>query len=172
MGYSKSLRALQRVRNYLDEMVSSEGKLTWLHSDPPKLSFWIREGIQVARRHALDKDKKPVEPYAAYARLLSKYVIRMEGNKVIADPRDVIPMETVRESLNKMVLHGVNDEFSIMGAAIMHKAEELFFPDATDETCDLAALYNWTSKNGYNIIPSEDGITLTRRDVGDIAWKA
>lgn len=175
MGYSKSLRALTRVQNFLKEMIEEQGerRLVWFHDDPSKLSFWIREGIKVAQQHAFDKNKKPVEPYISYARLLMKYKIRIGRNQVIAEPREVTPLDTVRESLNnKMVLPGIEDEYGLVGAAITHGADEMFFPDATEETCNLVALHNWTSKNGYSIIPSEEGITLTRRDVGDIAWKA
>lgn len=173
MGYSKSPRAVQRVRNHLDEMVRSSERLEWVDEDPSKLAYRINDGIAAAKSNALTRDKQPVEPYVTYARLKAKFIIKIDGNKVIAEPRDIMPLEAVRAGMGKMVLHELNDVLEIVGAAIKHKAPEMFFPDADDlnESEDLPQLYAWASKNNYYIIPSEDGVTLTQTDPGDLAWK-
>jgi hypothetical protein len=172
MGYSHSTRAVQRVKNHLDEMLRSDKKLEWADPDPTRLAYRINDGIAAARHNAFDRDKRPIEPYVTYARLKAKFIIKIEGTKVVAEPRDVMPLEIVRAGMGKMVVNEVQDVLEVVGAAIMHKAPEMFFPDADalDEREDLPQLYAWASKNGYYIIPSEDGVTLTQNDPGEIAW--
>jgi hypothetical protein len=94
------------------------------------------------------------------------------GKKVIAEPRDIMPLDTIRAGMGRMVLHDLSDVLEVVGAALMHKAPEMFFPDADDFTPEeLSQLYAWASKNEYFIIPSDDGVTLTQNDPGDLAWK-
>jgi hypothetical protein len=173
MGYSRSPRAVQRVKNHLDEMLRADGKLEWVDKDPTRLAYRINDGIAAARHNAFDRNKQPIEPYVTYARLKAKFIIKIEGTKVIAEPRDVMPLEIVRAGMGKMVVHEIQDVLEIVGAAIKHKAPEMFFPDADtlNESEDLPQLYAWASKNGYYIIPSEDGVMLTQNDPGDLAWK-
>lgn len=170
MGYSKSPRAVQKVHKYLDEMLASETAIEWVHEDPSKLAYMLNDGIAAARSLALDRERKPVEPFITYSRLKAKFIIHIKPGKVVASPRDVIPMETVRAGLSRMTIHTVTDVLEIVGAAIKHGAPEMFFPDADEESTDLPQLYAWASRNGYHIIPSDDGITLTQNDPGDLAW--
>lgn len=169
MGYSKSTRAVQRVKKFLDEMLQNDGQLEWPNADPSKLAYQINDGIHAAKANALNKEKNPVEPFATYSRLKSKFIIRVAAGKVIAEPRDVIPLDTIVSGMSRLTLHNLSDVLEIVGAAIKHNAPEMFFPDA-DEFADLPQLYTWAVRNGYFIIPSDDGITLTKTDPGDIAW--
>jgi hypothetical protein len=168
MGFSKSPRAVQRVKNYLEDMLRSDTQIEWVSTDPSKLAYQLHDGLAAARHLAVDRDKKPVEPYATYSRLKAKFILRIAVGKVIAEPRDIVPIESVRAGMNRMVLHELSDVLEIVGAAIAHKALEMFFPDATDT--NLPQLYAWAMRNGYFIIPSDDGLTLTQNDPGDIAW--
>lgn len=169
MGYSKSPRAVQRVKNYLDEMLRSEIKLEWVHENPSKLAYWINDGLHAARVNAFTRDKQPVEPYVSYSRLKAKYIIRVDSGMVIAEPRDIVPMETVRAGMSRMTIGGLGDVLEIVGAAIQHGAPVMFFPDVDDDV-NLPQLYAWASRNDYFIIPSDDGLTLTQTDPGDMAW--
>jgi hypothetical protein len=172
MGYSKSPRAVFKVRNHLNEMVQSETKLEWADENPTKLAYRINDGFAAAKHLAFDREGKPVEPFATYARLKAKFIIKIEGKKVIAEPRDIMPLDTIRAGMARMVLHDLSDVLEVVGAALMHKAPEMFFPDADDFTPEeLSQLYAWASKNEYFIIPSDDGVTLTQNDPGDLAWK-
>jgi hypothetical protein len=151
MGYSKNTRAAQRVANHLNEMIAVDGRktITWQDEDAARRSYQIREAMSLP----------------AYRHLKIKYIIRTRGNKIIAEPRALDPLPT---QLGTMTLYEVSDVLEIIGAALQHKANELFFPDARD--VDFPKLYNWTSRNGYFIIPSDEGVTLTKADPGDIAW--
>lgn len=170
MAYSKSPRAVQRVKKYLDEMLREDAQIEWLDENPAKLAYRINDGFAAARHLAVDRDKRPVEPYATYSRLKSKFIIRVGAGRVIAEPRDVVPLQTVRAGMSRVTLHELSDVMEIVGAVIKHKAPEMFFPDADAEQINLSQLYAWASRNGYFIIPSDDGITLTQNDPGDIAW--
>lgn len=171
MGYSKSPRTIQRVKNHLDQMVASTDRLEWPDKNPAKLSYWIRDGINAAKRFAVDSERKPVEPYASYARLATKYIIKLGDGKVVAELRDVIPLPIETTGTGKMVLNDLLSEFELVGAAAQHQAPEMFFPDADEESCNMELLHNWCSNNGYFIVANSSGITLTKADPGELAWK-
>lgn len=168
MGYSKSPRAVKRVQNYLDEMLRSESFIEWAHEDPHKLAYWINDGLAAARANAIDRDRRPVEPFASYSRLKAKYIIKIKAGKVVAEPRDIVPLEIMRSGMGRMIIRDVSDALEILGAVMTHNAPDMFFPDGQESA--IPQLYAWGSRNGYFIIPSDDGITLTQTDPGDIAW--
>lgn len=170
MGYSKSLRTIQRVKNHLDQMVASSERLEWPTTNPSKLSYWIRDGVNASRRYAVDSERRPVEPYASYARLGTKYIIKLDEGKVVAELRDVIPLPIEATGMGKMVLNELATEFELVGAATQHQAPEMFFPDASEDTCNMFLLHNWCQHNAYFIVSNASGITLTKTDPGDIAW--
>jgi hypothetical protein len=170
MGYSKSPRAVHRVVKYLDDMLREDAQIEWVSTNPAKLAYQLNDGLHAARYLAVDRDKHPVEPYATYSHLKAKFILRVGEGKVIAEPRDVVPLTNVRAGMSRMTIHELSDVLEIVGAAIKHKAPEMFFPDADEKTVDLPQLYAWASRNGYHIIPSDDGITLTQNDPGDLAW--
>lgn len=168
MTYSKSNRALLKVKPYLDQLVEASTNIEFEADEPSEFSYKLREGIYVASARAKESNE---EPYVSYSRLKSKFILRTGKNKVIAELRDAVPIVSLRKAFAMMTLHDLSDEFELIGAAIAHKAPELFFPDADDDTCELHALYLWTSSNGYHIVVSEKGITLTTNEVGEVAWK-
>lgn len=170
MGYSKSTRAVQRVKKYLDEMLREDAQIEWVSDNPSKLAYQLNDGLHAARHNAVDRDKRPVEPYATYSHLKAKFILRVGPGKVIAEPRDVVPLQTLRVGMSRLTLHELSDNLEIVGAAIKHKAPEMFFPDADEKSVDLPQLYAWAVRNDYFIIPSDDGITLTQTDPGDLAW--
>lgn len=171
MGYSKSPRAVHRVVKYLDEMLREDAQIEWVSEDPSKLAYQLNDGIAAARHLALDREKRPVEPYATYSHLKAKFIIKIASGKVVAEPRDVVPLMNVRAGMSRMTIHELSDVLEIVGAAIKHKAPEMYFPDADSFTADLPQLYAWATRNGYFIIPSDDGITLTQNDPGELAWE-
>lgn len=171
MGYSKSTRAVQRVKKYLDEMLREDTQIEWASDDPSKLAYQLNDGLHAAKHNAVDRDKRPVEPYASYAHLKAKFILRIRPGRVVAEPRDVVPLQTLRVGMSRLTLHEIRDVMEIVGAAIKHKAPEMFFPDADENEVNLPQLYAWASRNDYFIIPSDDGITLTQTDPGDLAWE-
>lgn len=156
MGYSKSLNAIERVKKHLDQMVRATGKVTWtVREDAWQLGYYIREALYVAE----------IKRVKEYAELKAKFKIRVDGNKVIAEPRSF----TAVQSLDTIQLENITDTLEIIGAALHHDAQRMHFPNAQE--INLKHLYDWCSKHGYNIIPSSAGVTITKEDVGDIAWK-
>ena len=169
MGYSTSIRAVKKMENYLIQMVNTNERITWISDDPSQLSYRILNAFHAAKYNALNSKKEPIEPYVTYARLKQKFTIRIGKGLVIADPTDVIAFEPVRQGLNRITIPKLTSYLEIVGAAFTHKAAEMFFPDAIDED-ELPLIYAWGSKHGYYLIPSDDGLTLTQTDPGDLAW--
>ena len=160
MGYNPSIRSVVKVENYLEEMLRSESDLEWT---PPKdvtpfeLSFRIREGIRAALGYP---------QYHKYAGLLSKWMIRQRPRSVKAELK-LSKWEATKLEMGVINLDGPTDAVEVIGAAIKHKGQKMFFPNAAPSI----SLYNWCEKNGYNIIYSEDaGLTLTKESVGDLRW--
>ena len=170
MGYSKSIRAFNRVRKFLDEMVDKNEPIVWPSDDAATLAYNIREGIKVAKDRALDETHPNREAYNPFAALGAKFIVRVKGLTVVAEPRDFSPQLSANTALNKMTIDDVVGPLEIVGAAIKHKAQDMFFPDADLTTEDLVRVYTWSSKHDYFIVYSDVGVTLTKTDPGEIAW--
>lgn len=170
MAYSKSVKALNRVKEYLDQMLASSSQIQWQVANPTETAFRIREGINVAKQRARDGDSPFRVTYGQYAQLSAKFIIRAGIGVVIAEPRDVM-LETPKEAISKQVLPGLSSDMEIVGAAIVHKTPVMFFPDATESSDDLYVIYAWAQKHDYFLVSSEDGLTLTKTDPGEIAWQ-
>lgn len=161
MGYSKNPAAVERVKPLLDQMVKATTDLMWPSENAHMLGYHLREAMSVAK-------SKKIEPYHE---LKDKFVIRNRGTRVIAEKRHVETITALQAALSKVVLSNIETLVQIVGAAIEHKAHELFFPDAAlavEE--DKLTLYKWCQKNGYHMILAEVGVTLTKEEVGDIEW--
>src|SRR5689334_8261726 len=118
MGYSKSIRAFNRVKNFLDEMVAKHETLTWQVDDPSKTAYNIREGIKVAKERANDESYPLKEQYRPFAGLAAKYLVRVKGATVIAEPRELVPQATPANVVSRMVLEDLISPFEVVGAAI------------------------------------------------------
>jgi len=161
MGYTLNPESIARVKSYLDQMVASDEDIEW-HSDNAQLAYALRNGINAAIRFNIGE----------YARLKSKYVLRQRSGKVVAELRDRLPgiMRAINEL--KMTIKEIETETAIVGAMIENSARmEVYFPDAILSDEQLKDLYAFTSTSGYSIINhKEEGVTVTKKDVGDIAW--
>lgn len=171
MGYSKSKRAIRKVESYLQQMVSAVGEIQFADDNPSELAYRIREGYNAARNFALADNQQPVEPYASYQALGAKFIIRVKGNAVICEPRDMLPSFRPKESLGQVNIPDVVDTLGVLGAAIMHKAPLMVFPDATSETVDPSRINTWAKSNGYFLVVSDSHVTLTKNDPGALAWR-
>lgn len=170
MGYSKSIRAFNRVKKYLDEMVEKQEVLSWPAEDSAKLAYYIREGIKVAKLRAADNEYPNREQFKPYISLSAKFVVRDKGKQVVAEPRELVPTISASEALKKIVLEDVIEPLEVVGAVIKHKSDIMFFPEADLDSNSLEKIYGWTSRHDYFIVVSDVGITLTRTDPGEIAW--
>ena len=141
-------------------MAEATTSLEWETPEPHKVAFYIREGIAVA--------KKTGNPLG---NLAGKFIIRPQANKVIAQLRVYDPnFVELKRTLNKMVVDDLSTLLEIVGAAIKHKADEMYFPSGKLSVEDLQSLYAWTSKNEYFIVIG-DGVTITRVDPGEAKWE-
>ena len=149
MGYSKSLRAVNRVRAQLNAMLTSETNIEFPSDNPSQLGFWIRDGLSAAITRGETQ----------YAELRGKFQIRLKRNAVLAELR-VPPIEMLRD----MTIPGVSSTLEIIGAVLHQRLPMMHFPDARN--VDLPALFAWTSKRGYFIVSTDFGLTLTKDDPG------
>lgn len=154
MVYSKSKRAVRRVQLYLDQLVAAEMNITFPDNDPSRLAYRIRDGIKAARLFP-DTDR--------YAKLASKFIIRIQSGGVKCELRD--SLEDMKSEMHNVIsINDVNDPLGIIGAAIKHKADILHFPDARYSSLNLAPIQNWANNNGYEIQKTEDHISLIKQE--------
>lgn len=161
VGYSQNEAAINRVQALLDQMVVTDTDLSWPTKDAHMLGYHLREAMTLAKRIG----KSP------YDTLKDKFTIRNRGDRVVAELKVKEGIEALQSLMSKVELSDVTSTVEIVGAAIVHsQATELYFPDAvlTDE--DKLALWKWSSKNEYYIIVAEIGVTLTKKDPGEVAW--
>lgn len=170
MGYSKSKRAIRRVEAYLAQMVKSEAEIQFPAEEPSDFAFKLREGIKASRHFAVE-DNHPVEPYASYSRLMTKFIIRVKGPMVICEPRDVVPLVKLRQTLGQVSIAEVKDTLGIIGAAITHKAPIMVFPNANKDTVEADRLNFWATNNDYYLVIAENHVTLTKENPGELAWR-
>lgn len=170
MGYSTNIKAVQRVEQFLKQMSETQDTLIWNAENPSRLIYYIREGIFASAHRAVDSAGGPIEPYHTYSQLNAKYVLKTGNGRIIARPRVLLPIAaSAHQSMNVMNIPRVSETLEVIGAVLTHKAEEMHFPDA--KVVDLNAIYRWTSVNNYHILFNQSGLSITRRDPGEIAWK-
>lgn len=161
MGYSKNKEKVERVRKLLDQMLGTSVDLRWESDNPHMLAYHLREAMTIAQ-------KNHIEPYEE---LKDKFTIRNRGTFVLAEVKKSLDIVAqLQTAMAKVVLEDETTVVAIVGAAITHKAEELFFPNAVLSEDDLKQLYTWTEKNGYFIVAADLGATLTKRDPGPAKW--
>lgn len=158
MGYSKNIKMIERVRPLLDQMLNAKTNLVWPSRNAHMLGYQIREALTLAK-------KNKVEPYDA---LKDKFVIRNKGDHILAELRLVeVSIEAV---LSKVTLEGLVSLMEIVGGAINHRADEMYFPSADLEPEEIEKLFIWAQKNEYFLIAAETGVTLTKNDPGEAKW--
>lgn len=144
----------------LDQMVSATTSISWTTDNGHMLGYKLREAMLVAKN-------KKITPYD---KLRDKFIIRNKGDKVMAELR-VYTAISLQESLSRVTIEDISVLPAIIGAAITHKANEMYFPDARLSYDDTEKLYLWASKNFYFLIISESGVTLTKNDPGEARWE-
>lgn len=159
MGYSKTSKyAITKVQTLLDQMLKSEGNVSWPSRDPQKLIYLLRDALSVA-----EKDHS-----SPYRPLKSNFIIRNKGTHVLAERRNVV--DIIGElSRSRMTIENITTLIEIIGAVITHKQHEMYFPDALVNEEEILQLYNWCLEKEYNIVVG-DGITVTKNDPGEAKW--
>lgn len=145
MGYSKNPNVLNRVANHIRELQQANGTkdIEWKHDDPAKLALWLRE--------AMGPELKAI------------YVVKVRVGSVLAQPRVYRPIE----SASIVRLPGLREPLEIIGACIHHGAAVIHFPDGEGSI----PIHRWGTSNGYYLVVNEEGLTMTKTDPGEIAWR-
>lgn len=165
MPYARSRKAILRVESILKELLNAQDDVTYQSLEPQKLSYQLHEALKSALVYP---------EYALYAPLREKFTIRLRAGKVVAElkHKQLVALKIVREQLSKMTVPEVNTVLGIVGAAVTHKASEMYFPDAKLGDSELATLENWATPAGYFIVNNYDnGVTLTKTNPGEMTWQ-
>lgn len=123
------------------------------------LGYYLREALTIA-------EKMKIEPYHE---LKSRFRIRDLGDRVVAELTKVESLTALQTGMAKMTLPGLTELFEIIGAAITHGANEMYFSEAELLEEEVGKLFAWATKNGYHLVVGE-GITLTKTDPGEAKW--
>lgn len=167
MTYSKNPRAILIVKDQLDQLVPATNDITWITDDPVTLAYRLRQAFNVAQSFKTN--------FSQYSKLKDQYIIKVERNRVTAKLRivDAKPLvldpQEFKKSIPKLT-SPLTDVFSMVGLLIANQYEEVWFNEAELSSDDLTKLYKWTSSNGYSII-NGNGITVTKKDCGELEWK-
>ena len=158
MGYAKSPHRVERMKPYLNAMVNATAELRWKSNDAHMLAYHIREALGIAKKLGI----------APYAKLKDEYIIKNLGTIVCAVRR----IESAVEAGGaKLTLADIETVEEIVGACIIHSANEMYFPDADLDNAEAKVLYRWAETEGYFIVVGENGTTVTRSNPGEAAWK-
>jgi hypothetical protein len=154
-GYSSSVKAILRVKEYLDVLVNARASFEWRVSNPHKFAYQLREGFKVARQF---KDQ-----YSLYAGLSEKFTIRVTKNTVFAQMKDVLDVQPI--AAGKITIADARTPMEVVGAAIMHSAPIMHFPNASLDPIDKKKLDAWAETSDYacNIANGNDGIILNKK---------
>lgn len=167
MGYHISENAYIRAQPFMDEMLKTSDDIIWVVDNPDltpdKIAYQIRQGIATAAF-------KGEEDYAGLA---EKFMIKSRPGKVIAERRNKLVQGVYRQLAKQLNIPEANNLNSIVEQTIKHlDQEELYFPNILNPNTELLEeLYKWSSVKGFKIIRNKQGITLTKKDVGEIEWK-
>ncbi len=156
MGYSKNPATIERVEPFLELMYNSDSALEWETPDPQKLAYYLREGISAAAA-ALAKDPTN-EKMQQFVSIRAKYVIKIKGNKVVAELRNALPMAVAQvKKLKTVYLPDIGTLSEIIGAIAKYIVEEnkeqIKIPnfDLTETELEQLGLYLDTKSLDYII---------------------
>lgn len=159
MGYSYSPMRVERMKAYLNSMLTANHELRWKSENTHMLAYHIREALVIA-------EKKSIVPYS---KLKSLFIVKNLGSYVSAVRRTETPDEVGANV--KLTLSEIENVEGVVGAVILHKANEMFFPDCVLNDAEAKVLFDWASPLFYNLVIGESGTTVTKNDPGDAAWK-
>ena len=171
MGYSSNPATIDRVEPFLELMFNTDSALEWETPDPQKLAYYLREGIAAAAK-VLSKDPTN-EKMQNFVSLRAKFVIRIKGNKVIAEPRNALPIAVTQvKKLKSVYLPDITTISEIVGAVAKYIVEEgkeqLTIPnyDLTEDDIQKLGLY-LRGKSLAVTITEKDELVIGEKDVGD-----
>lgn len=164
----RNKQCVERVKEFLDQLVLSRTKQhEWSSYDAAKLCRWIRDGMKASAYHP---------EFSSYQTLPALFILRVRGNKVIAEPRlkgVQLLDSTTPNTIEAIKLYdGISTLQNVMSLFLTDKPKNARFPHFIPSPSELEHLYNYLTQRSYFIINHDDlGITLTTIDPGDdIRW--
>lgn len=127
-------------------MFNTDSSLEWETPDPNRLAYYIREAIAASQK-VLEKDPTNTR-MQEYVSLKAKFIIRIRGNKVLAQIRSALPMAVSQvKKLRSVYLPDITDLSEIVGAVakyiVEERKEQLKFPnyDLTEDELQQLSIY-------------------------------
>ncbi len=169
MGYSKNPIAIDRMSKFLDLMFDSDAVLEWETPDPNKLTYYLRDAIAAAEK-ILRTDPENVR-MLNYASLKGKFIIRIKGNKVIAEPRNALPMAVSQvKKLKSVYLPDITSLSAIVGAVAKYIVgegkEQLKIPNYELDKEELDQLGSYLTAKFLTLIITDDDELVIGEDNG------
>lgn len=141
-------------------MFESDSTLEWETPDPNKLTYYLRDAIAAAEKIlAADPENVRMQNYVS---LKGKFIIRIKGNKVVAEPRNALPMAVSQvKKLKSVYLPEISSLSEVVGAVAKYivgeNKEQLKIPnfDLTEDDIQKLGLYLKGKSLTVNIIDDE-----------------
>jgi hypothetical protein len=161
MGYSKSQEAVEKVKNFLEDMLMAPPgePITWHYAPSEHLAYIIREGLYAARYHGITR----------YSLLNAKFRLTAIPGKLVAIPRKQQIIAT-KEPI-KRVIEDLTESTQIVSTVINNPGVDEFLFAAIISSAGYNDLYKWVETKGWKLIFTGDGLILTKKDPYDIAWR-
>lgn len=170
VGYSKNPTTIDRVEPFLELMFNTDSSLEWETPDPQKLAYYIREGISAAVT-VLDKDPTN-EKMQNFASLRAKFIIRIKGNKVVAEPRNTLPMAVSQVTkLKSVYLPDIITLSQVIGAVAKYILEEgkeqIKIPNCVLTEDQLDQLSSYLEAKSLKLMITDDELVIGESDGGN-----
>lgn len=170
MGYSSNPATIDRVEPFLELMFNTDSALEWETPDPQKLAYYLREGIAAAAK-ILQKDPTN-EKMQNFVSLRAKFVIRIKGNKVVAEPRNALPMAVTQvKKLKAVYLPDITTLSQIIGAVAKYMIEEnkeqIKIPNYELTEIELEQLSQYLEAKSLVVNITDDELVIGESDGGN-----
>ena len=167
MGYSKNPTAIEKVDSFLSLMVTSDENLDWETTDPDKLAYYIREGINASR--ILYRDEPENDKLKDFSSLSSKYIIKIKGGSVIAALRNEIPLAVMSvKKLKSVYLPNITTLTEIVGAIAKYIVEEekerITIPNASLNDGEFEKLESYLTNKKLDIEVKGNEFVISRNE--------
>ena len=163
MGYAKSKKTLEAVKDIFNVMLSVHGetRVQFPTKTPVKLANKLFDAFKYVEN--LD----PTHDSYIYMKLKEAYKIRVKSDRIVFELRNPVEYENPILELAKaripesnLTLVGLTTPIQIVGACIKHKCS-IKFPDFLVSAESFAQLKKWADKNDYTFM-EESPLTMTK----------
>ena len=169
MGYSNKQSAIIKVEKFLTLMVeATDESLEWQTVDPGKLSYYIREGIAAAC--FLYQNEPNNNRLLTFAKLKSKFIIKVKVGRVIAALRSEIPLPIMSvKKMKSIYLPNIVSLTQIIGAIAMYmvteEKEQITIPNSSLSKDEFDKLLTYLKSKNIEVEVNENELVISRVEV-------